>query len=80
MGKASQFEVFLIRIFPYSVRMGGYMDQKKLQIRAIFTQFLIDLQQPLLGFLEFLANRNDKRINNKDGKKRLDIIYVFSLF
>ena len=56
------------------------MDRKKLQIRAIFTRFLIDLQQPLLGFLEFLANRNDKRINNKDGKKRLDIIYVFSLF
>lgn len=54
--------------------------RKKFQVWALFTQFLIGFQQPLLGLLKFLTSRNGKRINNKNWKKRLDIIYISPLF
>ena len=44
--KCPNTEIFLVRIFPYSVRMWENTDQKKLRIWTLFTQHrsIIDIQ------------------------------------
>ena len=43
--KCLHTEVFLVRIFPYSVRIRENTDQKKLRFWTLFTQYILLLQE-----------------------------------
>ena len=43
--KCPHTEVFLVRIFPYSVRIRENTDQKKLRFWTLFTQYILLLQE-----------------------------------
>ena len=68
-------EFFLVRIFPYSLRMRENTDQKKLRIWTLFTQW--DAYSSIKGFwyhltIQYLTSKNAVP------KTRLDVATIFT--